>query len=842
MSDPMFQFTGVASQIDWGTMLDKIMANARKPEELWKSEKDTLELKKGLYEEFSGGLKQLRTTLTALKLPSTYQQKAAEFATLEPSGKDSKSIVTATVDTSAAISQWKIKVDQTALSERRFSDRTDSVSAALNLAGTFRVYVGQQWADIEVQSSDSLRDINLKLQQALDSNSKPLAVTAKIVDNRLVLESSQSGLGSTGLRTGETFTMGSSDAIYLTREASGLYPDSVTIKSGTKTYTAGTDFTYDAAQGLITWTGATKPAAGTTFEVTYTQESVTRGSGADLEDSLGTPAPHPAGITIKSGSTSYTLGKDFTYDQSAGTITWLATGSRPADGATYTVTHQHSFDNNVFTLQDITGTLVSGTLASGTGLGLGQAANHTAAQDALLEIDGLAVTRSSNEINDLIAGVKLKLVGTGTVNLDVTLDAEAAVKGIQSFVSAYNDVMDWINIRLSEESKVDKSTTSDATKDDDFYKKFGLLHGDSMLWQIKDQMRLFFATPVTGLPNAQTTKSFSSSTASLGLSGTFTVDVAGKRGKIEVTPSDSLESLRAKLTGITDITEGSAGTALGGELPLTVSIQNGRLVIQTTSSGTPGTTTRRESIMHNNGTNEDVLPFTPNANPPISGRFSISQGSTVFQEGVDYRIETRSDVEHGTVENRVVWLSGKTPSASASYTVNYTYDPNMTVVTTDGTGLDSLDFHQDNSKTSLAYAGLATEKTDFGKSGKLEFDTETFMSRMTTDNDAIANLMSTAMGKLDTYLGNLVDSSQTTVGDTTAVKGRVASQIKSLENQMKAIDKRITDFEVRMTLMQQSYYSQFVAMEQNISKLNQQLSWMTSMASQLSGTASAASS
>ena len=34
MSDPMFQFTGVASQIDWGTMLDKIIANARKHEEL----------------------------------------------------------------------------------------------------------------------------------------------------------------------------------------------------------------------------------------------------------------------------------------------------------------------------------------------------------------------------------------------------------------------------------------------------------------------------------------------------------------------------------------------------------------------------------------------------------------------------------------------------------------------------------------------------------------------------------------------------------------------------------------------------------------------------------------
>ena len=74
------------------------------------------------------------------------------------------------------------------------------------------------------------------------------------------------------------------------------------------------------------------------------------------------------------------------------------------------------------------------------------------------------------------------------------------------------------------------------------------------------------------------------------------------------------------------------------------------------------------------------------------------------------------------------------------------------------------------------------------------------------------------------------------------VKGRVASQIKSIDDQIKNIDKRIANFEIRMKIMQQSYYSQFVAMEKNMSKMNQQLSWITSMASKLNGTSSAASS
>ncbi|HPP38373.1 MAG TPA: flagellar cap protein FliD N-terminal domain-containing protein, partial [Thermosynergistes sp.] len=54
---PLFQVTGLASGIDWGQMIDKMMEAARKPEELWQAEKDKLELKVGLYNEFSAYLK-----------------------------------------------------------------------------------------------------------------------------------------------------------------------------------------------------------------------------------------------------------------------------------------------------------------------------------------------------------------------------------------------------------------------------------------------------------------------------------------------------------------------------------------------------------------------------------------------------------------------------------------------------------------------------------------------------------------------------------------------------------------------------------------------------------------
>ncbi|HPP13835.1 MAG TPA: flagellar cap protein FliD N-terminal domain-containing protein, partial [Acetomicrobium flavidum] len=56
-TDPLFQVTGLASGIDWGTMIDKVMEQERKITDIWTAEKEKLEFKKDLYDEFSANFK-----------------------------------------------------------------------------------------------------------------------------------------------------------------------------------------------------------------------------------------------------------------------------------------------------------------------------------------------------------------------------------------------------------------------------------------------------------------------------------------------------------------------------------------------------------------------------------------------------------------------------------------------------------------------------------------------------------------------------------------------------------------------------------------------------------------
>jgi flagellar hook-associated protein 2 len=70
-------------------------------------------------------------------------------------------------------------------------------------------------------------------------------------------------------------------------------------------------------------------------------------------------------------------------------------------------------------------------------------ANQTqAAQDAQLKINGLAVTRESNEIDDLIEGFSFTVNKKGTagesLNFSITADKTAADQAIRDFVEAYN--------------------------------------------------------------------------------------------------------------------------------------------------------------------------------------------------------------------------------------------------------------------------------------------------------------------------------------------------------------------------------------------------------------------
>lgn len=77
-------------------------------------------------------------------------------------------------------------------------------------------------------------------------------------------------------------------------------------------------------------------------------------------------------------------------------------------------------------------------------VGVGKPASiGTAAQDALLTIDGLDVRRASNTISNVVPGTRLDLVGAkpGTiVRLGSSIPTEALSQAVQDFVATYNEL------------------------------------------------------------------------------------------------------------------------------------------------------------------------------------------------------------------------------------------------------------------------------------------------------------------------------------------------------------------------------------------------------------------
>jgi flagellar hook-associated protein 2 len=111
-----------------------------------------------------------------------------------------------------------------------------------------------------------------------------------------------------------------------------------------------------------------------------------------------------------------------------------------------------------------------------------------AGEDAELEVDGVTVTRSSNTIDDVIAGVTLNVEGEDqdtTLDLDVERDVDAIEEKIQGFVDAYNDVKDWISQQF--------------TYDIEAQEAGGVLFGDSTLRSIRSTIQSQLINPVWGM-------------------------------------------------------------------------------------------------------------------------------------------------------------------------------------------------------------------------------------------------------------------------------------------------------------------------------------------------------
>jgi flagellar hook-associated protein 2 len=120
------------------------------------------------------------------------------------------------------------------------------------------------------------------------------------------------------------------------------------------------------------------------------------------------------------------------------------------------------------------------TSDDGTGQAIAAVAFATPLQtatDASFKINGLAVTRSTNTVNDVIDGVTLDLytATTGAARLDLNRDTAGIKDNIKGLVTAYNEFEDTLKILGDRASEVEEFG--------------GVLAGESLLQSVRSQVR-----------------------------------------------------------------------------------------------------------------------------------------------------------------------------------------------------------------------------------------------------------------------------------------------------------------------------------------------------------------
>lgn len=147
----------------------------------------------------------------------------------------------------------------------------------------------------------------------------------------------------------------------------------------------------------------------------------------------------------------------------------------------------------------------------------------TAAQNALLTVDGLSISKPSNTLNDVIQGVTLNLksITSTSTTLEVATDTTAIQASVQSFVDAYNK----LNTSLRDLTKFVEGGSSSN----------GPLLGDSTTRDISVKLKSMLSRPST---TATTFRTLSDIGVSIGQDGALSLNTSRLQTALSTNLSD----------------------------------------------------------------------------------------------------------------------------------------------------------------------------------------------------------------------------------------------------------------------------------------------------------------
>ena len=196
-------------------------------------------------------------------------------------------------------------------------------------------------------------------------------------------------------------------------------------------------------------------------------------------------------------------------------------------------------------------TLTSLTTGGAAVTGVNFTSKLQSAEDAALNVNGMAITSSTNRITDAIAGTTLELFSTtnGAANLDFSRDSSSVKTKIQALVTAFNDANSMLTVVSDPKSTVAEYGAS--------------LIGNNIVSTVRSQMRAMITTDSTSPSGGLA--AFRDLGLSINRSGTLELNAA-KLDSAMLTKFDNVVTLltsnQEKLSATSALPAGAAGEAV----------------------------------------------------------------------------------------------------------------------------------------------------------------------------------------------------------------------------------------------------------------------------------------
>jgi flagellar hook-associated protein 2 len=385
------------------TAITTIIDSEKQPVTKLQSQRDEVNVRKGIYNDMSTNLTALQNSLHSLiSTQASYSLNSTNKATVTPATANT-TVLTATASSDAIKADYQINVTQLAKAQSKASAKAVGSDLALGKSGIFWMG-GNGTASASVDSSDIVTGV-----QTSDID----------VDN------DQRELG-TGTYRVEIKGYGKNRQFRLVNQDGS--PVSIKKVGSDNTYTNGWQKMID---------GSVNTGRGFTFDLS------SAGSSTYTE------------INYTARGTSFVINGNNTLSQIAEAIN---DASQPEG---------HDFKASVVNSQLVLTSAQSGenhAMIFTDNAGLGFGADLQSAQNAIFSVNGLTISRPTNtNITDAINDVTINLAGDAegkSISLSIGEDFTNAKKAVDTFVTKYNDAVTYLTQKMAITSTTDGDKTS----------------------------------------------------------------------------------------------------------------------------------------------------------------------------------------------------------------------------------------------------------------------------------------------------------------------------------------------------------------------------------------------